>query len=554
MKKLLLTFRIWKAVIAGLPDAKRELTALFIGAAIRTGFAVPIPILVGQLMSNPEGASVSRVLIIGVLLLGLTIAGNITDMLVQRRAVGVATSGSVQWRKRLHEIINRAPMDSLREQGYGGLFDVVGMNVGRVEVAINAIIVIALPAVVLATGLSIFAVFQEWRLVLIGAAFVPLAGFVAMKMGIRNRDAWEAHHYAWADYTEFIMRATRFSKLTKASAAESVEQEQHGTFAEGVRRTSRDAKVLNAMYTALMRSAIAIAGTGVVVVGLAFVAADAMTMGGLAAFVSALALLRQPLQLMIETMPVVNEGIPALHIVQTLESLDLEVAPYESGTKQIELKGFVTAENLAFHYPDSPDLFQNLSFELIPGEITVVIGANGAGKSTMVSLLLGLREPTAGQLTADGIPFQELDMHHIRRQTALLVQELMLDEGSVKDIITYGVRDVPDSQIFEAAKLASASSFIEKLPDGYDTEIGRSGIELSLGQHQRLAIARALARNPKVLLLDEPTNHLDPDAIAEILTNLRALEHPPAILVVTHHADVVEWADHVVHVVPPEQP
>ncbi|MGY9073484.1 MAG: ATP-binding cassette domain-containing protein, partial [Acidimicrobiales bacterium] len=99
-----------------------------------------------------------------------------------------------------------------------------------------------------------------------------------------------------------------------------------------------------------------------------------------------------------------------------------------------------------------------------------------------------------------------------------------LDEGSVKDIITYGVRDVPDSQIFEAAKLASASSFIEKLPDGYDTEIGRSGIELSLGQHQRLAIARALARNPKVLLLDEPTNHLDPDAIAEILTNLRALE------------------------------
>jgi ATP-binding cassette subfamily B protein len=129
----------------------------------------------------------------------------------------------------------------------------------------------------------------------------------------------------------------------------------------------------------------------------------------------------------------------------------------------------------------------------------------------------------------------------------------MLDEGSVKDIITYGLRDIADETIINAARLASASSFIEKLPDGYDTEIGRNGIELSLGQHQRLAIARALARDPKVLLLDEPTNHLDPEAVAQILHNLRELEHPPAILVVTHHADVMEWADHVVHVVPPEQ-
>lgn len=543
----------WTGVIMALPKARRSVTELVSLSLLRVGLAVPVPLIMGALLKLEDtNGAVQRVITLALITLGLTVAGNALNLYITVRAANFATSGSVQTRQTLHRIISAAPIDSLRSRGHGGLFDVVGTNVDRVETAVTALVVIALPAAVLASGMAVLVTILNWKLVLVGAAFVPLAILVSYLLGQTSRKAWEEHHYAWADYTEFIMRATRFSALTKASAAEDVEQRLHGVNAKKISRAGRNAKVMNAVYTAAMRSAISIAGMGVLVVGLAMEANGTLTFGELAAFFTALMLLRQPLQLLIETVGVVHQGGPAHDIVEDLQKLETEKPPYADGTQKLKFEGHIAADNLAFAYPDSEPLFTGLSFELVPGETTVVIGANGAGKSTMVSLLLGLREPIAGQITADGVPYSDLDMPSLRKQMSLLVQELMLDEGTVHSIISYGLENVPRSTVETAAELAEAAAFVEKLPQGYDTVIGRNGIELSLGQHQRLAIARALARKPRVLLLDEPTNHLDPEAVQAILKTLRSLDDPPAILVVTHHHDVMAWADHTVTITAPD--
>jgi ATP-binding cassette subfamily B protein len=171
------------------------------------------------------------------------------------------------------------------------------------------------------------------------------------------------------------------------------------------------------------------------------------------------------------------------------------------------------------------------------------VGPNGTGKTSLVSLILGLYRPTGGRLSADGHPFDDLDLDDIRRSIGVVTQDPVMIPGTIWENLTYGRDSESPAGVVQAAELATAHGFIQSLPLAYETPIGEEGVLLSGGQRQRLAIARALVRAPALLILDEPTNHLDADSVRALLSNLKHLPNRPAILIITHAPDVAAEAD-----------
>jgi ABC-type bacteriocin/lantibiotic exporter with double-glycine peptidase domain len=188
---------------------------------------------------------------------------------------------------------------------------------------------------------------------------------------------------------------------------------------------------------------------------------------------------------------------------------------------------------VSFSYEETPVL-REINLSITPHSLTAITGANGAGKTTIASLMLGLYRPQRGQVYADGHPFDALDLRHLRASIGVVTQDPLVFFGTIRENITYGCSQVSDEEIFRAAKMALAHDFIQRLPNGYETVVGEKGILLSGGQRQRLAIARAFLRRPALVILDEPTNQLDEETIARLLENLRNMNERPSTLIISH--------------------
>lgn len=212
-----------------------------------------------------------------------------------------------------------------------------------------------------------------------------------------------------------------------------------------------------------------------------------------------------------------------------------------------DLKGLVKFQNLTFSYPRRPDhnVLKDFSLELKPGQMTALVGMSGGGKSTCVSLLERFYQPQQGHILLDGQPLQDYQHKYLHRKVAMVGQEPVLFSGTVRDNIAYGLQGCSMERVKEAARKANAHAFISKLENGYDTDVGERGNLLSGGEKQRIAIARALIREPQVLILDEVTSSLDTESEQMVQ---KALSCCPTqtLLVIAHRLKTIERADQIV--------
>jgi len=244
-------------------------------------------------------------------------------------------------------------------------------------------------------------------------------------------------------------------------------------------------------------------------------------------------------------MPQISKGFSSIRSLgDVLESPDIEA---NSGKKNIEeVIGIVTFDKVSYAYPQSErNAISDLSLSAKPGEMIALVGPSGSGKSTLINLVIGFLRPQSGSISIDGRNMSEFNLSSYRKYISVVPQESVLFEGSVRDNITYGLGSVSDQRVADALRAANAWDFVMELPDGVNTLVGERGARISGGQKQRLAIARALIRNPRILILDEATSALDSQSEKEIQTALESLMVNRTTFVVAHRLSTVQKADRI---------
>jgi ABC-type bacteriocin/lantibiotic exporter with double-glycine peptidase domain len=232
-----------------------------------------------------------------------------------------------------------------------------------------------------------------------------------------------------------------------------------------------------------------------------------------------------------------NQSLCALH-----SFCSLHVAPPYSGTTRFKFSGDIELCSVSFRYK-SKDVFRGLSIKLNSGSFTAIMGPNGGGKTTIARLILGLYRPDEGVLRADGISYEKLDIERLRQSMAFAPQDPVLFTGTIWDNVSYGIPEEDAVHVKRACEIALVDDFVRYLPGGYNTEVGEDGGSLSGGQRQRIAIARALARCPRLLILDEPTNHLDPFTAQQLFRNLKSMLGACTALIITQDPAVARQAE-----------
>jgi subfamily B ATP-binding cassette protein MsbA len=242
----------------------------------------------------------------------------------------------------------------------------------------------------------------------------------------------------------------------------------------------------------------------------------------------------------------IQEGMGASQRIFEILDTKAEVADPEDARPLPPIEGRVEIDAVHFHYQEEKEVLRGISFTAEPGQTIAIVGPSGAGKSTLVQLIHRFYDPIAGEIRIDGIPLKEIQLASYWQQIGIVPQETILFGGSIRANIEYAKPSASDEEIVSAAKSANAHQFIVECPDGYETIVGEKGIRLSAGQRQRIAIARAILKDPRLLILDEATSALDNESEQLVQEALERLMKDRTSFVIAHRLSTIHNADRII--------
>jgi len=304
---------------------------------------------------------------------------------------------------------------------------------------------------------------------------------------------------------------------------------------------------LTNINSALVISTLMVFGTSAMYyVGTLHVLAGTLTLGTLLVFSAYLLMLYQPLESITYTAWAM-EGATA-GAKRCFEVLDREddVVDSPNAVAIESAKGAIGFQNVTFGYAQDRQVLHNVDLRIEPNQMIAIVGGTGAGKSTLLSLVPRFYDPTSGSVTLDGHDVREIKKRLLRAQIGIVLQDTLLFSTTIRENIAYGRSDATDDEIIDAARRAQADEFIRQLPNGYSSTAGERGGQLSVGQRQRIGIARAFLKNAPVLLLDEPTSALDPTTEAAIMETIKDLMRGRTTLIATHRLATIHDVDRIV--------
>lgn len=542
----------------GYADVKTSLLILwpFIRKHWRMGLPVALLIVFSSLLGFPMPL-INRFLIDDVIL------GKQLDMLVVVVAVmggitvlGMATGALQGWlytrfqqavildiQRDLLDRTLRFPKSFFDEQEVGYLMSRLSSDLQGLRWFFSSTIVNILTSTVSLIGGVGMLLYLEWRLALVALIIIP--GLIIWTRYFSRRTRAISHHgmERQANVGRRMQEALASTSLIKAFTSEDREvgrvmSEVKAAFDISLEQTAVGSVAgmsLNILYK-VSNLVILIAGAYLVII-------DKWTLGSMLAFRSYVGYVYGPARFLSNVNLQFQGALAALERVSTL----YDIIPEESGTGHIaeHLRGDIEFHDVSFAYDERQPVLQNVSFHIQPGDRVAFVGPSGVGKTTLVSLMLRFYQPTSGEIWFDGRPASEYELSSLRQRIGYVSQSTLLLSGTILDNLRYGNQDADRQHIEHICRIAGIHDFIAGQPEGYDAPVGEGGVNLSEGQKQRLALARALIKDPDILVLDEPTSALDSLVERSIFEALPGIVQEKTLFVVAHRLSTIQDSDRI---------
>ena len=418
----------------------------------------------------------------------------------------------------------------------------LGETAGLAGNAPNDIIVCGLTMV----GTMVILIYMNPMLGSLIAFLLLLKAVHTVFVNLRMKKAFFANRVAMGEVTAKAAESINGVRLIKAFAGERSDMAQFMEKADAYLATCKKSFKFKSYFIGSMIFFSNFINVAILVVGGLLIHQGLMSFGELVAFFLYVGLFMKPLMQLLGFSEIYQRGMAGFKRFYELLQEKPEIVDAPDAKSCPPCKGNITFDNVSFAYADGRPVIRGLSLNVASGETVAFVGATGAGKTTIASLLLRFYEPQSGRILLDGCDIRELTQESLRRQIGLVQQDVFLFGDSVRYNIAYAKPDATADEVQAAAKAAAADEFIQKLPAGYDTEVGERGVKLSGGQKQRLAIARVFLKNPPIVVLDEATSALDNITEQQIQRELDELAVGRTTLIIAHRLSTIRHADKIV--------
>jgi ATP-binding cassette subfamily B protein len=539
--------KIFGRLLGFLRPYRRGVAVSFGLAAVAMVAGVAIPALVGATVDAVRRGEDSLFWPYGAAILGAGLLRLLFS--VARRLVAGRVSLAVEFdlRNRMYGHLQSLELAFFDDQQTGQLMSRSTVDLQSVRFFLGyGLIFIAQSMITLLIAATVMLVVNP-GLALIALAPTPIVIWMAWRYGARNRPASQEVQQRIAELTAEAEENVSGVRLVKAFAREARQLERFASRTGRVFDQSMISTRLRAFYNPLIGFLPQLGLAAILLVGGRQAINGTITVGEFVAFYGYVLLLTGPVRMLGIALGMAQRAVASgARVFEVLDRAPKmtsppDAPPLPAGEGRVELRG------VEFAYTDGAEpILRGIDLDIEAGRTVAVVGGTGSGKTTLVSLIPRLYDPTAGSVLVDGVDIRDVDLAALRREIAMVSDDPFLFSANVRENVAYARPDASDEDIRQAARQAGIHDFIETLPEGYDTLIGERGLTVSGGQRQRIAIARALLRDPRILILDDATSSVDATTEAEIKNALRGLMRARTTFIIGHRLSTIALADEIV--------
>lgn len=448
-------------------------------------------------------------------------------------------------RNRIYAHIHELSLSFFHKTPTGELISRIMNDVSMLQGAVSHALIRLLRDFFSVLGLLGVIFYMDWRLALISLVFLPMAAIPIVLFGKKFRRLSTRYQTRMGDATSQLHETIAGIRIVKAFCTEDFEKNRFA----GKMQTIMDILMSDAKYRCLGHPMVELmGGVGMALIiwfgGLQVLQGNS-TPGTFMSFLTALIMLYEPVKGVTRINATIQQGMAAATRIFELLDVQPDIRERADAAVLPPFHGSIVFDDVSFHYEGNAPVLHNLNLCVQQGEVLALVGPSGSGKTTLSNLVPRFYEVSSGAIRIDGLDIRSLQLHSLRQQLAMVTQQTILFNDTVRNNIAYGRSGSSEEDIRQAAQAAYALDFIEELPEGFDTIIGESGVRLSGGQQQRISIARALLKNAPILILDEATSSLDTESEREVQRALDNLMQNRTTIVIAHRLSTIKHAHRI---------
>jgi subfamily B ATP-binding cassette protein MsbA len=458
------------------------------------------------------------------------------------------TTSVSQWvahdlRRTLYNHIQRLSLTEYDETRTGDLISRVTSDIEAIQDFIDSALLGMLVSAFTLLGMIGVMLYINVRFTLIALSVAPALFLVVFYFTRRIKKTSRAVRKKQSELLSIVEEVLTSIRVVKAFAREDYEERKFASHSRDNVEAALQARSIKAKLSPVVEVIVAMGTCLVLWYGARLALAGQLSAGLLIVFLLYLGKMYKPMRELSKMTDTVSKAAVGYERIQEVLEIESRVRDLPRAQKAPRLKGKIEFDNVSFSYDENNPVLKNISFKIEPGQVAAVVGPSGTGKTTIISLIPRFYDPRSGQVRIDGRDVRQFTMKSLREQISFVLQDTLLFCAPIWENIAYGKPDASHAEIMEAAKVANAHEFIDKMPEGYDTMLGERGVTLSGGQRQRIAIARAVIRDTPILVLDEPTSGLDAASEEAVIEALDRLMKNRTTVLIAHHLGTIRHAD-----------